>query len=200
MVEAGFLCSGVVVSQQTVCSCCGGRWQGGVLKHWHLPCVASFAGIGGQQEQQANGTLLQSSGAGSTQQQQQQQAGRSSSRLSQPHDRQGSTPPKQHNSSAPATLLDVEQQPGVKSLLALVQAEKLGSKEAAAAWADVQVVPTLLQVRMRAAMHSCLQPRALLMWRSTTSTLKFKNAAFCLTVVSMLKSNPTTFLLVLLSS
>jgi len=48
-------------------------------------------------------------------------------------------------------LLDLEQHPGIKALLALVQADKFGSKEAAAVWADGQTVPTLLQVGGSAA-------------------------------------------------
>lgn len=43
-------------------------------------------------------------------------------------------------------LVDVEQHPGIKALLAYVQADRLGPKEAAAVWSDGQAVPVLLQV------------------------------------------------------
>jgi hypothetical protein len=44
-------------------------------------------------------------------------------------------------------LVDVEQHPGLKALLALVQGGKLGSKEASAVLSDGQTVPTIVQVR-----------------------------------------------------
>jgi hypothetical protein len=114
-----------------------------------------LAGINGQQEQQANGTLLQSS---NQQQQQQQQhpytlpSARSGSRLGLPQDQQQqrqATPQQQQPASSPTMLLDVEQHPGVKALLSLVQADRPGGKEAAAVWSDGQTAATILEVRAR---------------------------------------------------
>jgi hypothetical protein len=123
--------------------------------------------MNGQQEQQANGTLLQSS----SQQQQQQPhtppSAKSSSRLGLPQDqqqqqRQG-TPPgqqqQQQQSSSQVMLLDLEQHPGLKNLLALVQADKFGSKEAAAVWADGQTAPTVLEVGCTALACLCADRR-----------------------------------------
>jgi hypothetical protein len=109
-----------------------------------------LAGINGQQEQQANGTLLQSS----NQQQQQQQhprtppSARSGSRLGLPQDQQQQrqATPQQPPASSHMMLLDVEQHPGVKTLLSLVQADRFGSKEAAAVWSDGQTATTILEV------------------------------------------------------
>lgn len=107
-----------------------------------------LAGMNGQQEQQANGTLLQSS----TQQQHPHTppSAKSSSRLGLPQDqqqRQG-TPPgqQQQQSSSQVMLLDLEQHPGLKNLLALLQADKFGGKEAAAVLADGQTAATVLEV------------------------------------------------------
>lgn len=135
----------------------------------HLSCVS--VGVTGQQEQQANGCLVQSSSSqgaqqphtppssaksssrfGPQQDQQQQQSRQATPpqhRQQQQQQQQG-TPPLLHQQqqqiSSQTMLLDLEQHPGIKALLALVQAEKFGSKEAAAVWADGQTVPTLLQV------------------------------------------------------
>ena len=116
-------------------------------------------GINQQQEQQANGTLLQSNSSSSSQQQQQMHtppsSARTSSRLGplqdqqQQQQRQGTPTAQQQRQQQQQQLMlvDVEQHPGLKALLALVQGGKLGSKEASAVLSDGQTVPTIVQVR-----------------------------------------------------
>lgn len=113
-------------------------------------CWLLLAGINGQQEQQANGTLLQSS----NQQQQQQHprtppSARSGSRLGLAQDQQQRQATPQQQPASHTMLLDVEQHPGVKTLLALVQADRFCSKEAAAVWSDGQTAATILEVSTR---------------------------------------------------